>query len=171
MLETLFVLLALFLIIGSLAILLGRDPAVYATGFLAVMLSVAGLFGLLQQSFLFLAQVMVSVGAVVVLTLIVILTVNLKEEDLPKEPTRWPWIVAGSLVIAPFGWMLYRALAALSPGHFPKVEESFGTVKAMGAVLFRDWVLPFEILSLLLLAAMVGAIIIGKKEQRYDLES
>ena len=171
MLETLFALLSFFLLAGSVTILLARDPALYTTGFLAVMLAVAGLFGLLDQSFLFLAQVMVGVGAVVVLTTIVILTINLREKQLPKEPTRGPWLVLGALVIAPFGWMLYRGLVAATPDHFPVLKEGFGTVQAMGSVLFRDWVLPFEILSLLLLAAMLGAIIIGKKEQSYDLES
>ena len=165
-----FILLSLFLLLGSLTVVAARRPATNAVGFMAVLLAVAGLFALLHLTFLFLAQVLVSVGAVVVLTLIVILTVNLKEEQLPKEPLKYLWIVVTSAVVAPFGWLLYRTLASVAHA-FPPVEEGFGSAEATGRALFGDWVLPFEILSLLLLAAMVGAIIIGKKEQAYDIKS
>jgi NADH-quinone oxidoreductase subunit J len=165
-----FAVLAVFLVAGTLMVLLGRDPALYTTGFAAVMLSLAGLFGLLEQSFLFLAQLMVGVGAVVVVTTIVVMTVNLKEENLPPE-RHLPWKVAGvSAVVAPFGWVLYRALCALGD-RFEKAPEGFGGIEATGRALFGEWVLPFEILSILLLAAMVGAIVIGRKEQAYDIES
>ena len=163
-------LLGLFLVVGALTVVIARRPATNAIGFLAVLLAVAGLFALLNQSFLFLAQILVSVGAVVVLTLIVILTVNLKEEQFPKERFKGVWIVGASVLTAPFGWLLYKTLVSVA-NAFPKTQEGFGSAEAVGKSLFTDWVLPFEILSLLLLAAMVGAIIIGKKEQAYDIES
>lgn len=163
-------LLSIFLIIGALTVVAATRPATNAIGFLAVLLAVAGLFALLNQSFLFLAQILVSVGAVVVLTLIVILTINLKEEQFPKERFKPFWFVMSTIVTAPFGWLLYRTLLSVS-NSFPEAKEGFGNIDTMGRVLFTDWVLPFEILSLLLLAAMVGAIIIGKKEQAYDVKS
>jgi NADH-quinone oxidoreductase subunit J len=168
--DVLFAILAAFAAIGSLMVLLGRDPAVYTTGFAAVMLSMAGIFGLLGESFLFLAQLMVGVGAVVVVTTIVVMTVNLRPENLPPEPRLYGWIAGVSAVVAPFGWLLYRTLASLTEA-FPKAPEGFGSVEETGRALFTDWVLPFEILSILLLAAMVGAIVIGRKEQAYDIES
>lgn len=170
MLELFFLLFGVFLIGGGLLAVLARDPALYATGFFAVMLALAGFFALLDESFLFLAQVLVSVGAVVVVTLIVVLTVNLKEERIPPEPFRWLWAAGAATVVAPFGWMLYRALVAAA-GRFAPAGEGFGSVSAVGSTLFSEWVLPFELLSLLLLAALVGALVIGKKEQTYDIDS
>ena len=163
-------LLSIFLIVGALTVVAATRPATNAVGFLAVLLSVAGLFALLNQSFLFLAQIMVSVGAVVVLTLIVILTINLREEQFPKERFRPLWFALAALVTAPFGWLLYKTLVSVAL-PFPQIKEHFGSTEAIGRALFGQWVLPFEILSLLLLAAMVGAIIIGKKEQSYDVKS
>ncbi|WP_456452801.1 NADH-quinone oxidoreductase subunit J family protein [Hydrogenimonas sp.] len=170
MLDVLFVVLSFFLVAGSLMALLGRDPAVYATGFGAVMLSLAGLFGLLEQSFLFLAQLMVGVGAVVVVTLIVVMTVNLKEENLPPERRPWLGALGVGVVVAPLAWVLYRALCAVAES-FPEASKDFGSIQETGRALFSAWVVPFEILSLLLLAAMVGALVIGRKEQAYDIKS
>ena len=171
MVETVvFLLLSSFLFVGAGAVVLARSPYANAFGFFVASLAVAGLFALLHLSFLFLAQILVSVGAVVVLTLIVVLTINLREEKTPGEPLKWLWILASALVAAPFGWLLYRALASMAV-PFGEVPDTFGDAKATGLALFGDWVLPFELLSILLLAAMVGAIVIGRKEQSYDIES
>lgn len=170
-LETsLFALLALGVLTGGLMILLARRPATHAMGFFIALLSVAGLFALLHQSFLFFAQVLVSVGGVVIVTLIMILTVNLREEDLPPEPNKTRWLIGAAVIIAPLSLLLYRTLTTLGDA-FPPVSDTFGGTQSLGTLLFHDGVLPFEILSVLLLTAMVGAIIIGKKEQSYDRES
>jgi len=156
-----FVLFAVALLSGGGVIVLSRNPAWHLAGFLAVMLAVAGLFALLNQSFLFLAQVMVGVGAVVVLSLIVVSSINLRESALPPEPRRGLWLAGAVAVVAPFAWMLYRTLLTLAE-PLPELPEGFGTARSLGRSLFGDWVLPFEVLSLLLLAAMVGAIVIGR---------
>jgi len=83
---TVFSLLGLFALLGGGMILLGRQPATFAMGFLIVLLALSGLFALLHQSFLFFAQLMVTVGGVVVVTLIAIMTVNLRPDRLPEEP-------------------------------------------------------------------------------------
>ncbi len=165
-----FTLLALGVMTGGLMILLGRRPATHAMGFVTALLSVAGLFALLHQSFLFFGQVLVSVGGVVIVTLIAILTVNLREESLPPEPHATRWLIGAAVVVAPLSLLLYRALTSLGD-TFPPVSDTFGGTRSLGTLLFHDGVLPFEILSVLLLTAMVGAIIIGKKEQSYDRKS
>lgn len=161
--EFYFLLFALAILGGAAAVILPRNPALHVTGFLAVMLGVAGCFALLDQSFLFLAQVLVAVGAVVVLTLIVIASINLREESLPAEKSRWLWLAGAVAVVAPIGALLYRALTELAD-PFPPVTKDFGSAQSLGISLFGDWVLPFEVLSLLLLAAMVGAIVIGRND-------
>ena len=166
----LFALLALGVMSGGMMIILTRRPATHAMGFLIALLTVAGLFALLHKSFLFFAQILVSVGGVVVVPLIMILTANLREEDLPPEPHKTRWLIGAAVVVAPLSLLLYRALTSLGD-TFPPVSDAFGGTRSLGALLFHDGVLPFEILSVLLLTAMVGAIIIGKKEQSYDRES
>jgi len=105
------------------------------------------------------------VGAVVVLSLMVITTINLKEEELPDEPAKGKWILLSALLVAPFSVLMYRSLSYLHQS-FGDTKEGYGTLKMMGQELFGHWVLPFEIVSVLLLAAMVGAIVIARKESK-----
>ncbi len=166
-----FGLLGLLALTGGGMIVFGRRPATNAMGFLVALLSLAGLFALLHQSFLFFAQLMVSVGGVVVVTLITVMTVNLQEARLPKEPSMLRWVLGAIAVLVPVAVLLYRALTDLGGTSFPEVPDAFGGSRSLGTDLFADWVLPFEILSILLLTAMIGAIIIGNKEQSYDRKS
>ncbi len=161
--NSIFAILALFLLGGSLMMLWSRQTIQSAFGFLIAMLAMAGIFALLQNSFLFLAQIMVSVGAVVVLSLMVITTINLKDENLPKESRKLPWMLLSALLVAPFSLLMYKSLVSLHQG-FESSKEGYGSLKMMGEELFTGWVLPFEIVSVLLLAAMVAAIVIARKE-------
>ena len=161
--NSIFAILALFLVGGSLMMLWSRQSVLSAFGFLIAMLAMAGIFALLENSFLFLAQIMVSVGAVVVLSLMVITAVNMKEENLPDEPYKLRWILFSVILVAPFSLLMYRALTHLHQS-FEATKEGYGTLKQVGGELFSHWVLPFEIVSVLLLAAMVAAIVIARKE-------
>lgn len=163
--NSIFAILALFLIGGSLMMLWSRQTVLSAFGFLIAMLAMAGVFALLDNSFLFLAQIMVSVGAVVVLSLIVITSINMKEENLPNEPHKLRWILLSALLVTPFSLLMYRALTHIHQ-NFEAGKEGYGTLKMMGGELFGHWVLPFEIVSVLLLAAMVAAIVIARKESK-----
>ncbi|MHC3995795.1 NADH-quinone oxidoreductase subunit J family protein [Thiomicrolovo sp. ZZH C-3] len=162
--NSLFAVLALIMLSGAAAMVYLRQTLYGAFGFLCAMLAMAGLFALLENGFLFLAQIMVAVGAVVVLSLMVIVSVNAKDENLPHEPYKLRWILFSAVLTLPFGLLLYRALVHLHRG-FAESAEGFGTLHAVGASLFQQWVLPFEIVSVLLLAAMLGAIVIARKEQ------
>lgn len=163
MLEiTIFSILALFMLGGSIAMLVNKQTLFSAFGFLVAMIGLAGMFALLDSRFLALAQIMVSVGAVVVLSMLTILTINAKEENLPQEPNKYKWIAFASLLVLPITILIYKSTAAL--------YASFATMevvssKVVGKLLFSEWVLPFEIVSILLLCAMVGAIVIARKEK------
>jgi len=165
--NSIFALLALFLMIGAMMVIWSRETILSAFGFLVAMLAIAGLFALLDNSFLFLAQIMVTAGAVVVLSLMVVTSINLKEENLPKEPYKFRWIVVSSILVAPFGLLIYRSLISLHKS-FAEVSSGYGGLEMVGDRLFTDWVLPFEIVSVLLLAAMLAAIVIARKEIRDD---
>ncbi|RLA71876.1 MAG: NADH-quinone oxidoreductase subunit J [Epsilonproteobacteria bacterium] len=165
--NSLFGILALFLLGGSLGMIFFTQTLFSAISFMFAMLALAGMFALLENSFLFLAQIMVSVGAVVVLSMLVIVSVNLKASNLPHESAKGRWIIFSALLVTPLAMLIYKALAHTHT-LFEKTDEGYGSLKMMGATLFSDWVLPFEIVSVLLLAAMVGAIMIGRKEKRHD---
>jgi len=165
--NSIFALLALFLMIGAIMVIWSKESVMSAFGFLIAMLATAGLFALLDNSFLFLAQIMVTAGAVVVLSLMVVTSINLREKSLPKEPHKFRWIVISSILVAPFGLLIYRSLISIEQG-FGEVNDGYGSLKIVGDMLFTNWVLPFEIVSVLLLAAMVAAIVIARKERSHD---
>ena len=164
MLEiSIFVILALFMIGGSIAMISNKQTIFSAFGFLVAMIGLAGMFALLDSRFLALAQLMVSVGAIVVLSMLTILTINAKEQSLPHEPHKYKWIFASAILVTPFTFLLYKTLSSF--GQSFEHSVSF-TSKIMGKTLFSEWVLPFEIVSILLLAAMLGAIVIARKEEK-----
>jgi NADH-quinone oxidoreductase subunit J len=161
--NSILLILALFLVGATVGMLCFRQVAYSAFSFLVAMLALAGLFALLENTFLFVAQIMVSVGAVIVLSLMVIVTLNIREEHLPDEPFKWRWMLLSLLLVSPFSLLMYKALTHLHR-TFEVSKEGYGTLKLMGGELFENWVLPFEIVSVLLLVAMVAAIVIARKE-------
>jgi len=160
---SIFSILALFMIGGSIAMITNRQTVFSAFGFLVAMIGLAGIFALLNSQFLAVAQIMVSVGAVVVLSMLTILTVNASGKNLPHEPNKTKWIIFTSILVTPFTILLYKTLTTL-PEHFSTMETI--NSKVIGKELFSKWVLPFEILSILLLSAMLGAIVIARKSKR-----
>ncbi len=161
MLEiSIFAILSLFMLGGALSILTSRQSIFSVFGFLIVMIGFAGMFALLDNRFLALAQIMVSVGAVVVLSMIAVLSVNAKDHNMPKEPNKYKWIGFSTILVLPFTYLLYKTLTSVSKGF---ADNGFSS-KDIGSELFNSWVLPFEIVSILLLTAMVGAIVIARKE-------
>ena len=141
--------------LGSAVMMMATRNVVHAAFWLlAVMLAVSGLFILLAAEFLALVQVLVYAGAVAVLTLFtVMLTLRRREDAVRDFPVAW-----GSLAIAALftgGVLLVLARSPLALGAMPEVAPG---MEAFGLELFRSWALPFEIASLVLLAALVGAV-------------
>jgi NADH-quinone oxidoreductase subunit J len=156
---SIFTILSMFMLGGSIAMIINQQTLFSAFGFLVAMIGLAGMFALLDSRFLALAQIMVSVGAVVVLSMLTILTINVKRENLPLEPHKYKWILFSSILVLPITLLIYKSTTAL--------YESFSTIetvssRVVGKLLFNDWVLPFEIVSILLLTAMVGSIVIAR---------
>jgi len=164
--NSIFAILTLFLVIGSLGMISFKHTIFSAFSFLIAMLALAGLFALLENSFLFLAQIMVSVGAVVVLGLMVIISLGSIEKNIPDEPYKFYWIALSTLLVTPLALLIYKGLLTLH-AHFNETKEGYGELKSMGEQLFSEWVLPFEAVSVLLLTAMVGAIVIARKEKYF----
>ena len=163
MLEiSIFSILALFMLGGSIAMITNKQTIFSAFGFLVTMIALAGMFALLDSRFLALAQIMVSVGAVVVLSMLTILTVNAKEQNLPHEPNKYRWMFFTSLLVLPFTILIYTSMSALYNSFN---SSTVITSKVVGKLMFSEWVLPFEIVSILLLTSLVGAIVIARKDK------
>lgn len=163
MLENgIFSVLALFLIVGSLGMILFRQSVFSAISFLLAMIALSGMFALLNQSFLFLAQVLVAVGAIVTLSLLVIVSVNIKDENLPKNSLGLKYMVLMIVFVTPIVYTVCYAISS-SNLEFANVSPDFGTLKLTGTILFSEWVLPFEAISILLLVALIGGIVISKR--------
>ena len=167
MLSTIIFLILSITALGSaFAMIYFRQPINSALSFIITLLSIAGLFALLGGSFLFLVQIIIYAGAVVTLILFIIMFLNIKEENLPHEPYKGKWILSMSLLISPFTALLISSIYNMefSPLHL----KNFGSIKDVGMELFTEWVLPFEMVSILLLIALIGVVVLAKKEKSHD---
>ena len=159
-----FSILSLVIIIGSLGVVL-LESIVYSAFLLGgVFLSVAGLYLLLNASFVAAAQVLVYVGAVNVLIIFAIMLVNKKEDLKPAKYLNSRKIISTVICLTLFSLLVRVDLSntwQLSNPGSSIGEES--TVR-IGEHLFSDYLLPFEVASILLLMAMIGAIVLARRD-------
>jgi len=160
----------LFIIFGVLAVFGGigaitRKNIVHALLLLVfTFLNVAAIFFLTQAYFLAMVQILVYAGAIMVLFLFVIMLLSLSDEDLGVPRMRAMQVI-GALGAVGVVALVVRAVAQAGVQPMRSVNpETFGTVKEVGRILFRDYLLPFEATSVLLLVAIVGAVIVAKQK-------
>ncbi len=163
--ELLFSVFAVLAIIGGLGLVLARHPMNGAICLVMTMISLAGLYSLLSAKLIFVLQLIVYAGAIMSLILFIIMFLNIRKEDLPKEEWRWAYYLGGIVVIAPVGLLMTKAVTALPGSEASIMGNGFGGVKEVGVVLFREWLLPFEIVSILLLVSLVGAVVLAGKRR------
>ena len=166
MVDLLFLGLSFLAIAGALAMIVYRDPMYSALGVLISMLSVAGIFALLNASFLFMVQIIVYAGAIMTLILFILMFLNIKEEDLPKEPNKFNLIALGAIIMIPLNVLVLKAVAKLPEKDLLLTNTDFGDIKPIGIVLFDNWLVAFELVSILLLVALIGSIVLAKKRTK-----
>ncbi len=178
MLEAVFFwVFAVVSVVAGVLVITRRNPVTSALWLVVVMFCLAGLFLLLHGFFLAAAQVIVYAGAIMVLFLFVIMLLNLDDADLGGAR---PTFVKG-LSVAAAGVLVLLVVAALLQGRAAPVAQApaaaaqaatapaapaFGDPESLAQLLFTDYLIPFEIASVLLLAAMVGAVVLAKRELR-----
>jgi len=153
----------LTVVFGFLVVLnpFSRNPVTSAMFLVLTIASLAALFVLLHAFFLAAVQVLVYAGAVMVLFLFVIMLLDLKAE----EGQRIKKLSAGAGFIAVAAILsIFLHSLLISPTGAENSPTLEGSTLALGKVLFTEYFLPFEIISLLLLVAMVGVILLSKKE-------
>lgn len=163
MVDIIFIALAFLAISGAIAMILYANPMYSALGVLISMLSVAGMFALLNATFLFLVQIIVYAGAIMTLILFILMFLNIKEEDLPKEPRKFQLIALGAVIMIPLNILILKAVAKLPAKDFSISQTNFGDIKPIGMQLYNNWLLAFELISVLLLVALIGSVVLAKK--------
>lgn len=164
--EALFYIFAFItLLCGFLVVLnpFSRNPVTSAMFLVLMMAGISGLFVLLNAYFLAAVQILVYAGAVMVLFLFVIMLLNIGEEE--KRHINGFAGITGSAAVMGLLFILGKTLMS---GQLPKpaAEQAVGSTKALGTLLFTQgqYLLPFEVVSLLLLSAMMGVILLSKKD-------
>jgi NADH-quinone oxidoreductase subunit J len=163
--TVIFLLLATLLVISSLMVVFLRRVVHCAMALVTALLLIAILFISLQAPLVGVLQVMVYAGAIMVLFLFVIMFLN--PTTLEQPSTAW-WGLALVLSVL-LGAFLVPLLSQYEPGENPVTStELFGSPEVLAKSLFGEYVLPFEIASVLLLVAIIGAVVLAKREHGSD---
>lgn len=148
------------------SVVFNRQPIYSVLSLLVVMFCLAALFVMLQAYFIAALQVLLYAGAVLVLFLFVIMLLNLAPEALARLRI-FTWRTAGTLVAL---WLAFT-LARIFAGSAEKEETALAafpapasSVEAIGQLLFDKYLIPFELTSFIILAAIIGAVTLGKRE-------
>ncbi|HRH37924.1 MAG TPA: NADH-quinone oxidoreductase subunit J [Flavobacteriales bacterium] len=160
----LFYFFAAISIISALIVVSARSPINSVIALVVCFLSIAGHYILLNAQFLAMVHVIVYTGAIMVLFLFVIMLLNLNKSTEPKKTltTRVAAVVAGGLFFLTLLGALRQGINVSAANEF---NPGVGLVRSVGMSLFKEFLLPFEISSVLFLSAMVGVVMLGKKEK------
>ena len=167
MADAIFFYVFALLTLGGGVLCITRKNAVHAAVWLVVsLMGVAGLYLLQKAEFLFAVQIVLYIGGIVVLFLFVIMLVNLDQAAKLKQFNK-QWLVAIVCAVLIGAEVIYFLKAGVATMKLPEpaaaVASSRGNVKKRADVLFSQYLVPFEVVSLLLLVAIVGSVILAKK--------
>ena len=162
--QILFWFLSVVALFSALMVITSKNPVYSVLWLIATFFAISGHYILLNAQFLAIVNIIVYAGAIMVLFLFVIMLMNLNKET---EPQKNRWLKIAGAVAG--GCLLLILVAALKDselkGQLAQVKGgNIGLIKNLGTELFTTYVVPFEIASILFLSAMVGAVVIGKKD-------
>ena len=158
--------LAIICVALALGVVFNKSPVGSAISLIGMMLGLAGIFVLQHAHFIAILQIIIYAGAIMVLFMFVIMLLNLKGDDsawTARKRNTLMSVLTGILTVG----ILYKLIDIILGIDFDPTRvlpESFGTTAQVGTILFTDFVLPFEVASILLLAAMVGAVVLAKSK-------
>lgn len=162
--QVLFWVLAAISLSSAVMVISSKNPVYSVLWLIVTFFTISGHYLLLNAQFLAIVNIIVYAGAIMVLFLFVIMLMNLSKES---EPQKNRWLKLAGAVAG--GSLLLVLVAALRTTESQMTEMGTGTIgliQNLGQVLFTQYVVPFEIASILFLSAMIGAVVIGKREKR-----
>jgi NADH-quinone oxidoreductase subunit J len=160
-------------ILASALVIGQRNPMYSVLMLIASFGALAGLYIQLDAPFVAVAQIIIYAGAIMVLFLFVVMLLNAPQEDAAEwdrtHPLRQPGIMRfgallALLLVIQLTWALLRVNGVDVPVGAQGDPEALGSVRALGRVLFTDYVFAFEATSILILVAMVGAVVLARRE-------
>jgi NADH-quinone oxidoreductase subunit J len=162
--EILFWGLSVLALFSAIMVVASKSPVHSILYLIVVFFTISGHYILLNAQFLAIVNIIVYAGAIMVLFLFVVMLMNLNAESEPRKNRmiQFAGLISG-------GSLFLVLIAAISEttqaGNMVQIGGgNSGLIKNLGMVLFKDYVIPFEISSVLFLSAMIGAVVIGKKE-------
>jgi NADH-quinone oxidoreductase subunit J len=159
-------------VIGSLLVVLQKNPVYSVLSLIGAFFGLAGLYVLLEAPFVAVVQIIIYAGAIMVLFLFTVMLLNVPREDAAEwdrsHPLYRPMAVRIGAVLAlalalELGWALSRT-AGLSVGVADE-RPGVSSVAELGKVLFTDYMFAFEVTSILIIASMVGAVVLARKRE------
>lgn len=166
--KALFIVFALLALASALNILLQRNPLYGALSLIGTLLSLSALYLTVRAQFIAAVQIVVYAGAIMVLFIFVIMLLNVPKDQLQIEKQkglRYLAIPFAGLLIAEMFYVIRLVPARTLPAvPTENVEHAVGTTWSIGTALFTDYLLPFEVTSVLILMAVVGAMVLARRE-------
>ena len=167
--QILFWFLSALALVGAIGVISSKNPIYSVLWLIVVFFAISGHYVLMNAQFLAIVNIIVYAGAIMVLFLFVIMLMNFNKD---AEPAKNVFLkMAG--VVSGLTLMIVVIAALASSDNFNVVirtDTSVGLIKNLGQALFKTYVVPFEIASVLFLSAMIGAIVIGKKDTEKPVE-
>jgi len=162
--QLLFWFLSVLAIFSAMMVITSKNPVYSVLWLILTFFAISGHYILLNAQFLAIVNIIVYAGAIMVLFLFVIMLINVGRDT---EPRKNKWLKLAGAVSG--GCLLLVLVAALKNTEIKQQavqvkEGNIGLIEILGKTLFNEYVVPFEISSILFLSAMIGAIVIGKKE-------
>ncbi|MGA2623626.1 MAG: NADH-quinone oxidoreductase subunit J [Bacteroidota bacterium] len=164
--ETVFLFVVAGVAIASAILMVTRRNPIMSVLFLIVnFFCLALLYLALKAQFIAIIQILVYAGAIMVLFLFVIMLLNLKDERTRNEKPGYTKIMAVALACVVLGELLVSIVVSGTSGPLAAspMAAQIGTVESIGKVMFSQYVLPFEVTSIVLLAAIVGVVVLAKR--------
>ncbi len=159
----LFYIVAALAVVAGLSVVLHRTPVYSALSLIVVLCSLAVLYLMLGAEFIAVIQVIVYAGAIMVLFVLVIMLLNAGRE-MPSERSRLARWLGVPLLTAFLGEILFVVWKQFSAQSTASAPPPDAGPSAIGYLLFRNYVLPFELTSILILVAILGAVVLAKKQ-------
>lgn len=162
--QILFFILASLTIVSALFVVFSKSPIYSVMWMIFCFFTIAGHYVMLNAQFLAIVHVIVYAGAIMVLLLFTVMLLNLNKESEPhKSPLpKFAAIITGGLLML----VLLAAMhSSTLPDYSSPAFSDVGYVQKVGSKIFTDFLLPFEMTSVLFISAMIGAVVLAKKEK------
>ena len=162
--EILFWTLSIVALFSALMVVVSKNPVYSVLWLIVTFFTISGHYILLNAQFLAVVNIIVYAGAILVLFLFVIMLMNLNKDT---EPQKSKWLkLAGAVAGGSLLLVLVAALRHTEELTAQLVTGDIGLIQNLAKVLFNEYVVPFEVSSILFLSAMVGAVVLGKKDEK-----